>query len=314
MEYRTKLRIVVAIDAALALAVLAAFAFRGPAGGRAARDATIVDSGRVAVMHFRGGGAEDVTLLKTGEGWVLDAGGDEFPALARRVDAFLSLLDRDGRLEEVAGTLAARPSLGLGPDRARSVTFLDGSGLELATVLLGAWAPAGGSVYLALEGSDGTWLAPGTIASYAGGDASSWLDLAVFPAGIRLAEVQGFRVEGSVQTGGAGSERGYSVARTADGWMETASGLALDPLRVESMLRALAGLQASAYQGGERVDGEATARIRIAMGDGSELELAAEAGLPDGGVPVRAGARRLVVPYYSLAEALRPLDALKPAP
>lgn len=314
MEYKAKVRALLIVNALLAAAILGGIAYDGVrASGRRLARRIVDDPSKVDAIALSSG--EGLVLKRSGGAWIAVRGGDSLPALSARVDAFLALLADDSRMDVVAGSLESRTELGLGPGDARAVRLMGADGSTLAELLVGAYAPSGGSAYLAFAGSEAALLAPGAIAAYAGASAVSWLDLAAFSPGIDARTVESLRVEVSLPDAGLPARPGYAIVRSGQGWAESPGGRELDPARVESMIRSLLALQASDYAPGKEASGDTACTVRMALSNGAETWLRLEKAAEDGSYPAStsSGRGRMYLPAWAVKEAVKDLAALMPA-
>ncbi|PKL08764.1 MAG: hypothetical protein CVV51_07220 [Spirochaetae bacterium HGW-Spirochaetae-7] len=305
--YKRKLRILVMLDAALAVAIVFGMLLSPRvANSRFARHDLLADA--ATVQSIRIGGAESVGLDKAGAAWTVIGDDGPLPADEARIASFIKAVDAVERLETVAKDASSRKNLGLDGDTARSVTFLDAKGKTLCSFVLGNYAQAPGSVYLALAGNPDSYSADSGMASYILGKRTSWLDLRAWVSPPAAESVQGLSLHGSYERqDGSKVDVDYDAVRSGSGWQ--AVGIALDASRVDAMIRSLAALRGEDYAPLAGPAASAALTVELRLGNGASLSLSVEPRRADGRYVASSSQRdrRLYLPAWALTEAVKTL-------
>jgi len=311
--YRTKLRILISVDAFLALVIALGLLFSPDSSDARATSFDLVESVE-AVSTITIDGPDAVQLVRSGTNWNMKAPDGALPADSARIESFLKAADSVSRLEPVARDKSSWPVLGLSGPEARRVTLSDSGGAVKRDFLLGNYAPSPGTVYFALADGPEAYSVASGMASYILGKRNSWLDVRVWTAPPAPESVQQIIVNGVFEgTGGSVQSLAYTVTRSGSGWVS--DGIALDGARVEAMVRALSALRGDDYAPAAESAGQAVVTVELKLGNGRALSLAVEGRREDGRYPARSSQRdrRIYLPSWSLAEVLKPLDQLKTA-
>ncbi len=311
IDYRKRIRAAATVDAALALLVALGLTLSpGSSASKADRRDLLGDASAVASIRISGD--DPVELVKAGEGWEAVDGEGRLPADAARVAAFIRAVDSIEKAEPVAKDPSSRPALGLG-DGAREVTMLDGGGKALCAFTLGSYASSPGTVYISIGAGPESYAVASGMASYVLGRRSSWLDLRAWSSPPAPDAVEELVVRGSMAgADGAAGSLDYAITRSGKGW--TSGGEALDAMKVDAMIRAIAALRGDDYAGASEPAGDAAVELELRLGNGRTLSLAVEAARADGRYPARSSQRDrgMYLPAWSLTEALKPLAELRP--
>ncbi len=312
-SYQARLRILIGVDAFLAIAIVLGLLFSpGSSDARATSFDLLESAESVAIIDIEG--PEAVQLVRSGSGWAMNAPDGTLPADSARIESFLNAVDSVSHREPVARDKASWTSLGLEGQSVRRVTLSNSSGKLQRAFLLGNYAPSPGSVYIALADSPEAYSVAAGMASYILGKRSSWLDLRAWTAPPAAESVQQIIVDG-VYEGPDGSLQNlaYTATRSGSGWVS--DGIALDGSRVDALVRALAALRGDDYASAAEPAGQAAVTIELKLGNGRSLNLVVEARQDDGRYPAVSSQRerRMYLPAWSLAEILKPLDQLKAA-
>ncbi|MBU0927755.1 MAG: DUF4340 domain-containing protein [Spirochaetes bacterium] len=311
-DYNRRFKTLLALDAFLALAIILGIALSPrSAEARSTRRDLLADASDVSAIRIEG--PEVVELSKSGGSWTYLAPDGGLPADGARIEAFLKAVDSVERLEPVARDKSSWASLGLEGESARKVSLSDAKGSVVCEFTLGSYAQSSGSVYLAPEGGSQAYLASSGMASYALGDRSSWLDLRAWTAPPTVESVQEIAFEGGqASQDGVVESYDFTVSKSGSGW--TAKGIALDPAKVEALVRALASIRGDDYAPASEAKAAQGVGVELRLGNGRSARLSIEERREDGRFAVASSQRerRLYVPAWALAEALKTLDELKP--
>jgi len=312
-DYRKRVRLLLAIDAFLAAAILLGLLFSPSSSDARATSFDLIESPD-AITAIGIEGPETVQLARAGNSWIMNVPDGTLPADSARIDSFLKAVDSVAHLEPVARDKASWPVLGLEGQEVRRVTLKDAKGTVKRDFLLGNYAKSPGAVYVALaDGSEAYSVASG-MASYILGKRSSWLDLRAWTAPPAAESVQQLIVNGVFESaGGSVLKLAYTASRSGSGWVS--DGIALDGARVEALVRALAALRGDDYAPAAEQAGQPVITVELKLGNGRSLNLAIEAKREDGRYPAQSSQRdrRMYLPSWSLTEILKPLDQLKAA-
>lgn len=308
--YTRKLRILAILDAALASAIVLGLLFSPRAlNNRVARHDLLPDA--LAVQSIRIGGVEPVELVKTGLSWTLTGSDGPLPADGARIDSFIKAVDAVGSLETVARDESSRKVLGLDGESSRQVTLTDVKGKTICDFVLGKYAQAPGSVYLALAGSNASYSADSGMASYILGKRSSWLDLRAWTAPPTVESAQELSARGYFdRQDGSRVKVDYALTRSSAAWQ--GAGVTLDASKVDAMIRSLAALRGEDYAPLAEISAPVALEIELKLGNGGSLSLAVESRRADGRYAVRSSQRerRIYLPAWALTELVKPLEDL----
>ena len=311
IDYTKRVRLVAAADAALALLVSLGLILSPTSSGSKESRRDLLDDAS-AVTSIRISGGEPVELVKTGTGWEAVDGDAWLPVDSSRVAAFLKAVDSIERAELVAEDASSQPALGLGAG-ARKVTLLGEGGKELCAFALGSYASSPGTVYISIGDGPESYAVASGMASYALGRRSSWLDLRAWSSPPTPDDVEEVLLRGSLDgAGGTAVSLDYTIARSGKGWMS--GGEALDAMKVDAMIRAIAALRGDDYADADEPAGNAVVELELRLGNGRTLNLAVEPARADGRYPARSSQRErgMYLPAWSLTEALKPIGELRP--
>jgi hypothetical protein len=313
IAYNRKKNALIAVDALLLLLIVLGFVFSPrSSGNRASRKDILRDVATVA--SFTIDGIESVKVVKSGTVWTVADGDGNLPADGARIDAFLKAVDQVERLERVATGKASWGSLGLDGDSARTVRMFDAKGIPLCDFILGEYAQAANSVYIAISGGDEAYSADSGMASYILGKRNSWLDLKAWTTTVGVEEVQQVSIKGySPDASGALQAISYTATRSGADW--TADGQKLDKAKTEALIRAILSLRGEDYAAESETAGPVMSILRLELSNGRFMNLSIEEKGENGKYPAASSHRnrRLYLPAWVLTEALKPLDALMPA-
>jgi hypothetical protein len=311
--YQTRLRILIAVDAFLAIAIVLGFLFSPGSSDSRSTSFDLLESVD-AISSIAIEGPDAVQLVRAGALWTMTAPDGTLPADGARIESFLKAVDSVSHKEPVARDKASWPVLGLEGPSARRVTLMDSKGAIERDFLVGNYAPSPGAVYFALSDGPEAYSVASGMASYIMGKRSSWLDLRVWTAPPATESVQQLTVSGILE-GADGSVQtlAYTATRSGSGWVS--DGIALDSARVEAMVRALAALRGDDYAPASEPAGQAVVAVELKLGNGRSLNLSVEDKRGDGRYPALSSQRdrRIYLPSWSLTEVLKPLDQLKAA-
>ncbi len=312
-SYQTRLRMLIGVDAFLAVAIVLGLIFSPGSSDERATSFDLLESAEtVATIGIEGPDA--VQLVRSGSGWAMNAPDGTLPADSARIESFLKAIDSVTHREPVAKDTTSWTTLGLEGQSVRRVTLSDSKGKLQRAFLLGKYAPSPGSVYIALADSPEAYSVAAGMASYILGKRSSWLDLKAWAAPPAAESVQQISVDGVYEgADGRVQKLAYTATRSGSGWVS--DGIALDGSRVDALIRALAALRGDDYAPAAEPAGQSIVTIELKLGNGRSLNLAVEAKLDDGRYPAVSSQRerRMYLPAWSLTEILKPLDQLKVA-
>jgi hypothetical protein len=317
MDYKTKLRALIALNAALALALVI-----GALTAPERRSSSVIKISLASGLEgVRGIGISspglELRLQKRAESWLVADATGSLPADSSRVEGLVNALAALTSAERVASSRASWAELGLGEERAARLILTDFSGKTLLELLVGDYTPSGSGAYAAFADGQDAWALPAGAAAYIKAAMNSWLDLRVFPSAISTQDIQQIRVRGGLdlEDGGVRS-LDYTLRRSGAGWV--LDGQALDPLRVDAMARSLVSLRAAQYAAGgdALVPGAERIWAELALGSGEALRLALGARGEDGRYLASSSGRErgFYLPGWAVEEAFKPISALVPAP
>lgn len=312
-DYRNKSRILIAVDAFLAIVIAFGLLFSPDSSDSRATSFDLLESVE-EVSSITIEGPDAVQLVRSGSTWIMKASDGTLPADSARIESFLKAADSVSHLEPVAKDKASWPVLGLSGSESRRVTLADSKGVIRQDFLLGNYAPSPGTVYFALVDSPEAYSVASGMASYILGKRNSWLDVRVWTAPPATESVQQISVNGVFEgTGGSTQSLAYTVTRSGSGWVS--DGIALDGARVEALIRAVSALKGDDYAPVTEPAGQTVVTVELKLGNGRSLSLAVEAKSEDGRHPALSSQRdrRLYLPSWSLTEVFKPLDQLKTA-
>lgn len=317
-SYIQRFRLLVGVDAVLVLLILVAvFTSPGAGSDRASRRDLLERAGDVATISIDGAapdGSSTIKLRRNGASWEFVDGSRTLPVDATRVDAFLKEVDGVTNLYKVAADKTSWKQLGLDGPEARTVRLENAGGVVLASFVTGSYTKTGGSVYLAIPGSDDAYTADAGMVSYVRGKRPSWLDLAAWTNKPDVQDVQTVRLEGTVtDADGVATEITYTVQRSGNVWK--AGDLELDSARVESMIRSLLAVKGDEYAPAGEAAGAQVMSAELLLGNGRSLSLSVEAKNEAGKHPATSSQRqyRMYLPAWTLTEAFKPLESLRPS-
>jgi hypothetical protein len=317
MDYKTKLRALIALNAALVLALIIG-ALTAPERRSSSVMKISLASGLEGVsgIGISAPGFE-LTLQKRADSWLVADAEGSLPADSSRVDGLINALTAIASAERVAKNRASWTDLGLGEDRVSRLRLTDFSGKTRLELLVGDYTPSGSSAYAAFSDGQEAWALPAGAAAYVKASMNSWLDLRVFPTALSAQDIQQIRVRGGLELEDGGERRlDYTLRRSGAAWQF--EGQALDPLRVDAMARSLVSLRAAQYAAGGDTLGAGAERIwaELALGNGEVLRLALGARGGDGRYLATSSGRErgFYLPGWAAEEAFKPLSALVPAP
>jgi len=312
IAYNKKKNALIVIDAVLVVLIVLGFVFSPRSSGNRANKKDILRD-VAAVASFTIDGIETVKIAKSGTDWtVVDAGGS-LPADGARIEAFLKAVDQVERLERVANDKASWSSLGLEGDQARTVRMFDSKGSILCDFILGEYAQAANSVYLAISGADEAYSAASGMASYILGKRTSWLDLKAWTTSVGVEEVQQVSIQGSrPDATGALQVISYTATRSGTDW--TVGGQKLDKAKTEALVRSILSLRGEDYAAATEIAGPVMAVLKLELSNGRSMNLSIEEKAQDGKYPATSShrTRRLYLPAWGITEALKPLEDLLP--
>jgi hypothetical protein len=261
-------------------------------------------------------GSPKLSLAKEGGAWYLLEGGAKLPAQESRIKSFLEALAAVKSLKPMAKTQEAWKSLELDEGKAKPVLVKDGKGKAMADFAIGGFGPTGGEVYLRLAGSEASFSAEGSFASYAASSRASWLDLRVLPGPLPESDVEALALKAGIALDGVAKPKlvlEYGLRRQPNGWAGV-PGL-IDPVAVSALLRSLLNLEGEDMVAAPPAGAfsPVAARIELSLGNGGSkvLEVGAQAG--EGRFYIRLAGRPYVytVSAYGLRNALKaPADLL----
>jgi hypothetical protein len=252
-----------------------------------------------------------LSLAKESGSWFLDEGGAKLPVQEARVKSFLETASKAARLKPMAKTKAAWASFGLDEGKAIAVLVKDGKGKTLADFAVGGYAAAAGEVYLRLAGSEASYSVDGSIASYARGERSSWLDLRVVPGPLPESDVEGISVKASIALDGAGKPplaADYSLKRGKDGTWGGLPGT-IDGVAVSTLLRSVLNIEGEDIVAAPPATSftPVAARIELSLGNGGNKVIEVGTAAGDGRFYLRLAGGKYVyaVSSYGLRNALK---------
>lgn len=309
IDLSRRIRALLIVDAVLVLAIAAGLLLSpSSVSKRSAAFDLLKRADAVASISMNG--TETVELTRSGDSWMLKDADGLLPADSGRVKSFIGAVDAvDGR-ELVARNKDAWAKLGLEGSQARHVQLGDADGAGLAEFTLGSYAKSPGTVYLSLPDGPAAYAVSSGMASYILGGRNTWLDLRVWSAPPAVEQVQELVVQGEIELKGL-TVSSYRVTRAKGSW--ESGGTALDTVKVEAAIRALANMRGSDYAPAAETAGTRTVSVELVLGNGSSLRLSIEAAREDGRFPASSSQRerRLYLPAWAVEEALKPLSAFR---
>lgn len=311
--FQKRFRWLVGLDAALVVLILLGIVF-SPTVAKARSTRRTLLSGTDAVASIHIDGVQSIQLVKSGTDWLLRGSDGDLPADAPRVQAFLKAVAAVRSMEPVAKDASSWQSLGLQGDASRHVRLLDAKGAALGDFIVGRYATSPNAVYVALAGSTEAFSASSGMGSYVQGARASWLDLKAWPTPPAVEAVQEVEIRGKVKASdGRFVSESYTVTRSGTGWKSGST--MLDAPRVEAMIRAIAAIRGEDYMPQSAPKAKAATSVIMRLGNGRTLQLDIEPGMADGRHPATSSQRpqRLLLPAWTLTEALKPLSELVPA-
>lgn len=317
MRYPQKVRILVIVDAVLALVMAAAFIFSPEArSARSSRGRLFEQApGDIWSVEIRGP-TGDLTFRRFGGSWIMDTGADRLPARAERVEAFLEAVANVRTLRETARSDSAWKSQGLEDDAARRIRLSTKDGGTVSDFWIGRYSPDGASVYIREEGRPRTYSVAAAVASRLPSDRRAWLDLRVFGEPVPVEDVQSLRVAGSLSYAqGDGYQATYTLTRNREKGWASKEITDLDAAAAERLVRAFL------YAEGEDFDREGLPvgaapglRIDLELGSGT-LRTLWISGKPDAEGGFRAtmtgSGRSLRIGAWTLKSLLKGRDELR---
>jgi hypothetical protein len=318
MRYEKKLIILSSVLVALLLIWAAGLVFSPERVAARSESARLIagKASEVTSIVLKGSGASSIELAKSGSGWVLVDGAARLPVQAQRVTSFLDALGAVSRLKVVATTKGSWAGFQLDEAQAKRASLKDASGKTLADIYVGGYGPTGSEVYLRREGSDLSYTADASIASYVGYGRSTWLDLRVLGS-IKEADVQSLTLSSSIALDGKGKspvKLDYSLTRDQKGWKAGAA--QIDAEAVNALLRSILGLQGEDYVAAPQAEAFAKidARISLELGAGTSkvLEVGSSAGQDRFYARIAGESLAFTVSTYNLKNVLKSLSDLAP--
>jgi hypothetical protein len=309
MRYERKVVILGATLAALLALLVAGAVFSPERRAERAESRALLSaaSGEAAALEL---GLPKIALAKKGDSWYLVEDGAALPVQEKRVESFLAAVAGVKRLRPIGRSKDAWKGLDLEEGKAKPVTVRDAKGRTIADFSIGGYGPTGAEVYLRLAGSDASFAAEGSIASYLSSDRRSWLDLRVVPGPIPEGDVEAIAVKSSIALDGVGKPPlvlGYSIRRDKDGWTGVPG--QIDAIAVSSFLRSIINIEGEDIVASPPSEAfsPVTARIELSLGNGGSKVL--EVGAPAG--ENRFYLRLAGSPYVYSASAYGLRNALK---
>lgn len=257
-----------------------------------------------------------LSLVKESGAWFIAESGVKLPVQESRVKSFLETASSVNRLKPMGKTKAAWASFELDEAKAKPVLVKDGKGRTLADFAIGGYAATGGEVYLRLAGSEVSYAVDGAIASYAGSDKRSWLDLRAMPGLLPEADVEAVSIRASIALDGAGKPPlalDYSLRRSEKGW-EGIPG-AIDGVAVSALIRSVLTIEGEDIVAAPPPDAfsPVAARIELSLGKGGSKVLEVGKAAGEGRFYLRLAGGQYVyeLSAYGLRNALKkPADLL----
>jgi hypothetical protein len=284
-----------------------------PERGLARSESVKLVSGKIAdaaAIELTNPDAEAIKLEKSGDSWSLVDGTARLPVQGSRVKNLLDSIAEPGRLRVVGRSKAAWTDFKLEDDKAKRVLVTSKDGAAIADVYIGAYSSAASGVYVRRAGSELSYVADSSLASYIGYGRSSWLDLKVLGS-LTAADVQSVSMRAKIALDGAGKTPlsfEYSARRDGQSWKIGAS--EADAQAVESMIRSIVSVQGEDIAASPPSDAfsAVSAHIEIALSSGVSKVIEVGAPAADERFYLRAAGNPLVylASAYSLRSMLKP--------
>jgi hypothetical protein len=291
MAYKTKVTILSAIIAGLALVYAGSLAF--DPDRVSARDAAYAwleakNVPRVDGIELKSANGA-VALARKNAAWFVSVDGQDYPAKEQRVEDFLNLLSKKDSYPVRGVEAASHERLGLLEDDAARVTARGGATTFL-DLLVGDTDASGNEAYLRKAGGNEARSGSLSISNYVSSTKTAWYNLRLFPETEKLT-VDGVQrvivtlppaddAEGDASEDESGEPAGASAdvssappvtltfARANGGW--TVNGGEADAPKVESYVRAILDAEGDDFAPGVSAAASFNeGRIVLELGDGT---------------------------------------------
>jgi hypothetical protein len=195
----------------------------------------------------------------------------------------LTALSAAGKRRPVAGNKDSWKSLGLDDAQAKVLKLTDGTGKLLLELRVGSHGPSGSEVYARFGTAEASFMIDAAVASYLGTDRASWLDRRLFGNAPEAAAYQAFAVRADIILNPADKAAkplniAWRFERSGQLWKGGAR--ELDPVTIESVLRAAGNLEATDLAAAAPAEAFAKVSATITLDLGSGKTRIIEIGAP----------------------------------